>query len=516
MALGTAISTLARAGKLARIAWSARRAARAPAHKKQAARAALKALLANARGVPLKIGQMLSNISDDSMFEDLAQGVAARPWSTMRRVLERNLDQPIEAVFAQVDPQGLAASLGQVHRGVLHDGTEVAIKLRYPDISDAVNAEMRLAGWLPGLGPVARWGFDLSGYKATLAANMTRELDYRGEMERQQRFARQVRVDGLVVPRIHQALCSDEVLVQSWEAGLPLDRINDWPVEDRRQVASVLLRTFFTSLFVTGELHGDPHLGNLCVRRDAAGDPQVVLYDFGCTIAVNRHARLAMLKLVLGARHSAATDPLACFTAMGFDPHKLEPIADMLPALGQLLCEPFLSDAPFFVKHWHLSERMNLLLGELKWWFRSAGPSDMLLLVRAWSGLIHQLDLLGAGLSWWPPLLQTIGPHLRQEAKDYHLPVPSVRDRAVADFSSLAKLLRIRVTEGLSQVVDVAMPASEVVRLRELIPPDVLENIAASKIDLDGIVRRACSTGLAPQLLFDLDAGERHYDVRLE
>lgn len=516
MGIETAISTVARAGKLARIAWTTRRAVRGPQHKRQAARAALARMLADARGVPLKIGQLLSNASGDPAFANLAKGVAPRPWPMMRRVLERGLGRPVEAVFSSIDPTGIAASLGQVHRGTLRDGTDVAIKLRYPDIADAVAAEMRLAGLLPGFGPVARWGFDLSGYKATLKANMDRELDYRGEMQRQQSFRRLVQVDGLVVPQVFPQYSGDEVLVQSWEPGGHLDAAAAWPAEDREKIVAILLRTFFTSLFVAGELHGDPHMGNLLVRRDADGRPQVVLLDFGCTVSVGGPARLALLKLIVGARRGNATDPLACFAAMGFDADKLAPVADALPAMGQLLCEPFLKKTPFFPKHWHLSERMNLLLGDLRWWFRSAGPCDLLLFVRAWSGLIHQLDSLAVGLPWWSILHDTVGPQLLQEAQALELPAPKGDSRRVRDFSSVAKLLRIRVLEGETQVVSVSMPASQVVRLKELIPQEVLPKITDAGIDLDQIARRACESGIVPQPLFELNSETRRYEVWLE
>jgi len=516
MNIKTSIQTIARAGKLARIAWAARRATRGPEDRRLAAQQVLARLLADARGVPLKIGQLLSNTTDASVFNELAKGVEPRPWPRMKRVLERGLGRPIDHVFSDIDPIGIAASLGQVHRGTLLDGTDVAIKLRYPDIADAVAAEMRLAGLMPGFGPVAKWGFDLAGYKATLKANMDRELNYCGELQRQQRLGQTITVEGLVVPRVYPNLSGGEVLVQSWEPGEHLDVAAAWPCADRARIAQILLHTFFSSLFVAGEVHGDPHVGNVLVRRSRESQPQVVLLDFGCTVEVSRPARLAILKLIVGARRNDATDPLACFAAMGFDADKLEPVADALPAMAQLLVEPFLNDAPFFADHWHLSERINQLLGELRWWFRSAGPSDLLLFVRAFAGLVHQLRMLGSRLPWWTILTDAVGPQLLHEAEVFDPPAPRRATRRVQDFAGVAKLLRIRVLEGESQVVSVSMPAAQVVRLNELIPDDVLPRIVAAGIDLEHIARRACELGLSPQPLFELKTETRHYQVWLE
>ena len=111
------------------------------------------------------------------------------------------------------------------------------------DVPDV--AELKLAGLLPGVGPVKKWGFDFGGYKTALRDNIERELDYRSEASRQARFHDQVRVPGLVIRRVREELTRPTLLVQDWQA-----------------VGRVLLSSLLASLFEAGEVHGDPYPGN--------------------------------------------------------------------------------------------------------------------------------------------------------------------------------------------------------------------------------------------------------------
>lgn len=511
------VQTTSRAIALAKIAGAARRAAHSDGAARENAQRALALLLADARGVPMKVGQFLASSSEGAAFRPLVDGIDARPLSEMLPVLEESLGRPWDEVFQSLEESEAAASLGQVHRAVLLDGTVVAVKILYPDIAQAVAAELRLAGLMPGVGPARKWGFDLGAYKRTLKANMDRELDYRSEGERQQFFGREVRVAGLVVPKVYSELSSETCLVQSWETGLSLDDLAIWPHKDRLAVAKTLMSTLFMSLFVAGEVHCDPHVGNVYYRKSRDGTPLVILMDYGCTVSVPEEARLALLKLILGCIEKDDTDPLACFVAMGFDCDKLLSISDMVPAMSGILFEPFLTKNPYSTKYWSLGARLGDLLGDLKWWFRSAGPAELFLLMRAFHGLVEQLTTLQVILPWQLVLRESVGPEMLARARAYAPPgIPRDKLRKADTFSSLANHLHVRVTENGNQVVKVTMPASQVVTLEEQIPEDVLERIVESGINLDKIIREICESGVIPQEVFHLHLRQREYRVWLE
>ncbi|MGZ5620666.1 MAG: ABC1 kinase family protein [Methylobacter sp.] len=481
------------------------------------AKQALAGLFADARGITMKVGQLFAGNDGTTPFQDLVEGIEPLPLKAMIPLLEAELGQKYRKVFRSIEPAIAAASLGQVHLAVLKNGDKVAVKIRYPDISDAVDSELRLVGLMPGVGPVNRWGFDLDGYKKSLRDNMHRELDYRSEAQRQDYFGRTVQVPGLKVPKVYGDLCSERVLVQSRAEGVLIDKASDWREQDRLAIGQTLVMTLFKSLFVAGEVHGDPHPGNVFYSYDENRQPQVTLLDYGCTITIAEQRRLALLKLIVACRERSSTKALDCFAALGFDSKKLIPISGSLPALCQILFRPFLVNYPFDSEQWQLGRSFNDLLGDYRWWFRSAGPSDLFLLMRAFQGLIQQLQQLDVKLPWWTLLQQAVGRELIQQAMAFELPVieydPAVK---ALSFDQQATVLCVRVSEDGEQRVAIKMPAEAVLDLEHLIPEDVLERIIASgKIDFKQLGDSIRANGVVPQQLFTFEDGRKTYRVWL-
>ncbi len=485
--------------------------------KKEIAKRALVSQFSDARGALMKVGQLLTASQDDS-FDSLVKGIPAVELEGVLPSIEAALGKPLGSVFQSIEESDHAASLGQVHAAKLSDGKPVAVKVRYPDISDQVQAEIKLFGLMPGLGPVKEWGMDLESYKQNFKNNMDRELDYREESRIQQLFKNQLDISGLCVPSVYSDYTRPDLLVQSWESGQYIDEIVDWPVRDKRIIAEILLTTLFKSLFELGVVHGDPHKGNYYFRRDQDNAPEVVLMDFGCHIEISEQSRLAFLNLILAVSEGKSVIPLRNFTAMGFDPKKLIKLGDTLPMLCRFLFMPFTQKGLFHIQHWELEASVERLLGEKKWWFRSAGPSQLFMIMRAFQGIVQHLQTLGVSLSWQNLLLRSLCTKTLEKARTLQLqPMSEEQEVAVQDVSSLAKKLCIRVYDNEKEKVKAEVPAELALDLGNLMPDDVLASLQKSEaIDLDKIQQDLKESGLIPQNLFQHINGSKRYEVWLE
>ncbi len=503
-----------------RIAKAARKMRRATAEQRTHAEQVLAKLMGEARGLSMKIGQLMAGSDDLNQFQPLVSSIDPLPLAEMLPTLQSSSCQPLSERYQQIDESSAAASLGQVHHARLTNGAEVAIKIRYPGIIDSLNAELKLSSWLPDAGPVKRWQFDSSDYKNTLRRQLLRETDYRIEMQTQQRFKQKLQVPGLVIPDIHADLGSEAVLVQSWENGCRFSEACTWPKKDRLEIARTLLLTLFQSLFVHGEVHGDPHPGNYLFRHDGKGHALTVLLDYGSTVIVNKPSRMALLKLIDAYQSGNPIDPLQCFATMGFNAEKLSHIDAEMHALCEVLFYPFMAQRPILAQDWQISQPLEKLLKQQRWWFRAAGPADLLLLMRTFHGLKQQIQQLDVALPWWPMLKYAVGEAFIEQARESQLiDIDRTLLRSRPTTRITAKKLCIRVSEHDTVKLSLDLPAEAVLDLESMIPLAALQQIQDHDgIDLDALTSNLQQNGIIPQMIYTCGNTEtgKQYKIWLE
>ena len=246
------------------------------------------------RGGLAKVAQLRAYLELEDGLGEAARAQLAELWDrvppdppeAIRQVIRDDLGAPPEQIFARWEDTPLAAaSLGQVHAARLTDGTELAVKVQYPGIAEALMADLSSESVLrelvgPGLG--ARTA---DAALAALRAAIARELDYTAERAAIERFGRAYLNDLQIrLPRVIPAHCSGRVLTMSRLPGVSLTRfLVDATAEERVAIAKTLFRFALGAPLRHGLLNGDPHPGNYLVERGAV--PGVVGFvDFGFAI----------------------------------------------------------------------------------------------------------------------------------------------------------------------------------------------------------------------------------------
>ncbi|MEQ1502588.1 MAG: AarF/ABC1/UbiB kinase family protein [Myxococcota bacterium] len=501
--------SIRRVATLARLAVAATAYRRAAPAAKDAAAERLAKALAEARGLPHKVGQVLAG-SGDNAFAAALDAVPPRPFDAVMAELEAALGCDRSVPFAWIDPVGIAASIGQVHAARLRSGRRVAIKVRHPEVAGALATELALLGWVPGRGPVKAFGIDLDAWRASVADGLAEELDFAAEAEAQRTL--RIGLAGLpvVVPEVVERWSTDAVLVQSWEDGEPLSAATAWTDDERADLAATLVRAFFRSLFTVGRVHADPNPGNLAVRR--AG-PVAVLLDFGATARVPADRAATFAGLVRDLRGGTAAPALrARLVGLGFDGDKLGEIEDLLPTYLRVLLAPLLSPGRFDLDAWPLAGVGEDVLGPGKWWFRAASPPDALPLLRAFAGLVRQVRTLRVDLHW-ASLFDAEAPAAEARAADADADAVA----ALAPLpSGAATWLTIEVHEGGVRKVRASVPARQARHLVTLMPPSAVDAAREAAVDLGAASDRAVGSGFVPQTLIDWAHGDRRWRLWLE
>jgi ubiquinone biosynthesis protein len=255
---------------------------------------------------------------------DLQDRVPPLPARRIRAVVERELGQPLEALFAHFDPEPVgAASIAQVHRASLADGRQVAVKVQYPWLEASLGADLFLARLLVRLwtrgqgGPVDRRRlFD------EFASGLREELDFAREAQVAREIAANLADEPqIVVPAVHASLSSRRVLTLDYHRGIRItDRAGLARAGiDPAAVLQVLARAYARQVFVDGLFHADPHPGNLFVAEepDAAGKPRVVFVDFGLSKRLDPALQAAMRRGIYALLQRDAAAFVAEMDALG-------------------------------------------------------------------------------------------------------------------------------------------------------------------------------------------------------
>ncbi len=322
--------------------------------------------LSHLRGAALKLGQMLSMDTGIVLPGELT-AILSRMRDDARHMPPKQLQTVLNAEwgpgwysrFARFDVRPFAAaSIGQVHRATLPDGTDLAIKVQYPGVRDSIDSDVDNVATLlrlPGLMPR---GMDMSPLLAEAKRQLHAEADYLAEAQHLVGFGALLEgSDIFALPTLHDALCTPQVLAMRYMESAPLDSLVDAPQAQRDRVAAALIDLVLRELFVFGAMQTDPNLANY--RFDPVTN-RIVLLDFGAVqpIAAARAADFrALARVALDGGAEATRDAMLRIGYFGPDtaPHH----QDLIQSMFDVAMGPLRQDTPFDFGRSDLLDRLR-------------------------------------------------------------------------------------------------------------------------------------------------------------
>ena len=248
--------------------------------------------LGHLRGAAMKLGQMISMDAGDLLPAELSAILATlrdqanfMPPTQLNKVLIGEWGRDWRRQFKRFNPRPLAAaSIGQVHKALLPDGRELAVKVQYPGVAEAIDADvdnvatlLRVSGLLPK-------ELEIAPLLAAAKEQLREEADYEREGAMLTRFGELLAgEDGFVVPELNAELTRPRILAMSYERGRPVEELADEPPELRDAIFARLIRLVARELFAFGTMQTDPNFANYRYRPE---DGSLVLLDFGAARAV--------------------------------------------------------------------------------------------------------------------------------------------------------------------------------------------------------------------------------------
>ncbi len=314
-----------------------------PIHAKQ-----LMESLGDLKGPLLKVAQLLATIPNvlpkeyAAEMQKLQSQAPPMGWLFVRRRMIAELGPDWESKFKSFEREAAAAaSLGQVHRAVTHQGEKVACKLQYPDMVSAVEADLKQLGMIMGVFEKYDNSVNTSEIQQEITDRLYEELDYKLEAKHEALYGHMLADEEKVhVPRVIPELSTGRLLTTTWLDGAHILDFVKEKAAHRNEIAHNLFRAWYVPLYYYGVVHGDPHLGNYQVQKDHS----ISLLDFGCVRVFPPRFVEGVITLYHALQKEDRDMAVSAYESWGFKGLKKEAI-DVLNMWAGFLYGPVLDDA---------------------------------------------------------------------------------------------------------------------------------------------------------------------------
>ncbi|RST60261.1 ABC1 kinase family protein [Siminovitchia terrae] len=279
-------------------------------------------------GLLIKVGQIISSRADlfprplIREIEVLTDNVPPSDWSEIQEILEEEWGSNYKDFLLSIEKEAIAsASIGEVYKGVLQNGSTVAIKVQRPHIDSVVQTDFRtldIVIWFANYFlPIPKRFINLKVLFSELKQVIERELDFTKEKETLLYFQERFKGREIVqIPKVYTEFCTSKVLVMEWVDGIKItdsteiDQLN----VTRKQLAQRLIKVFLPQWLEPGIFHADPHPGNILISEEG----RIILLDFGMTGEISKNDASAFQSLIESFLAKNYAKAVECLSRLGF------------------------------------------------------------------------------------------------------------------------------------------------------------------------------------------------------
>ncbi len=369
----------------------------------------LREALGGLKGPIMKVAQILSTIPDalpPEYADELAGLQADAPsmgWLFTKRRMAAELGADWQQKFGSFSRNAVsAASLGQVHRAVGLDGKPLAVKLQYPDMGSAIDADLRQLKLLFQLYERYDSAISTSDIYDELSERLLEELDYRREAINMQLYQLMLSAEDIVeVPQHIPELSTRRLLTMNWLDGTRLMPFLDTnpDQETRNRIARNMFRVWYVPFYYYGIIHGDPHLGNYSIGEGN----RINLMDFGSIRLFRPEFVAGVIELYKALRDGDADLAVHAYERWGFSGLDKDAI-EVLNIWAGFIYAPLLEDRVRPIQQTRGGKAGRELAGQVHTELKRIGgikpPREFVLMDRAAVGLGSVFMHLGAEVNW--------------------------------------------------------------------------------------------------------------------
>lgn len=309
------------------------------------------ATLGSLKGPLMKVAQLLATIPDavppewSAELMKLQSEAPPMGYAFVKRRMTSELGAGWERRFRSFEPKpAAAASLGQVHRAVAPDGAAIAVKLQYPDMESAVEADLRQLDLLFGVHRRMRPAVDTTEVAQEIGARVREELDYTREARHAALYGEIFRDDADIrVPVVRPELSTRRLLAMNWLEGEKILAFKTAAIETRNRLATAMFKAWWYPFSHYGVIHGDPHLGNYTVFNRDDAPAGINLLDYGCIRIFPPRFVQGVIDLYLGLRDDDMARVVHAYEVWGFKGLTRE-LIDILNIWARFIYGPLLED----------------------------------------------------------------------------------------------------------------------------------------------------------------------------